>query len=332
MNGITEIKNSHSEALELDQRIKVYANMAWSSLMESAKCLKQMRDTRLYTELGFERFEDYTLGSLNIKERQAYTYIKAYEDLGERFLQSNASLGITKLSLLSAVPAPDREELVENNDIAGMTVEEVKQLVKENDQKGEQIELLTDERDSAKEECDRFADDLQKAENRITELEKELAAEQSKPTEVAVQPMSDEEIKKIKEEAAVKAQKDADKKIKSAQKELEDKFKKEKEEAEKQAKAEKEKALADYKQQLSETDSERAAAIERADRLEKQLKVSSNAETLKFQFFFEAVQTDFCKITASIENIKKSDAESAEKFRSAMVKYTDIMRNQLELL
>lgn len=251
---------------------------------------------------------------------------------GKTFLQSNASLGITKLSLLSAVPPTEREELVENNDIAGMTVEEVKQLVKENDQKGEQIELLTDERDSAKEECDRFANDLQKAENRITELEKELATEQSKPTEVAVQPMSDEEIKKIKEEAAVKAQKDADKKIKSAQKELEDKFKKEKEEAAKQAKAEKEKALADYKQQLSETDSERAAAIERADRLEKQLKVSSNAETLKFQFFFEAVQTDFGKITASIENIKKSDAESAEKFRSAMVKYTDIMRNQLELL
>lgn len=332
MNGITEIKNSHSEALELDQRIKVYANMAWSSLMESAKCLKQMRDTRLYTELGFERFEDYTLGSLNIKERQAYTYIKAYEDLGERFLQSNASLGITKLSLLSAVPAPDREELVENNDIAGMTVEEVKQLVRENDERGEQISMLTDERDSIKEERDGFAESLNGYEARIAELEKELAAEQSKPTEVAVQPMSDEEIKKIKEEAAAKAQKDADKKIKSTQKELEDKFKKEKEEAAKRARAEKEKALADYKQQLSETDSERAAAIERAERLEKQLKVSSNAETLKFQFFFEAVQSDFGKIVSSIEELKKSNAESAEKFRSAMVKYTDIMRNQLELL
>lgn len=327
MNEITEIQNGHAQALELDQRIKVYANMAWSSLMESAKCLKQMRDTKLYTELGYGRFEDYTLGSLNIKERQAYTYIKAYEDLGERFLQSNASLGITKLSLLSGVPAPDRDALIESNDIAGMTVEEVKQLVKENDQKGEQIELLTDERDSAKEERDEFADGLQKAENRIAELEKELAEAEARPVEVAVQPLSDEEVKKIKDEAAAKAQKEADKKLKTATKALEDKFKKENAETAEKAKAEKEKALADIKQQLSSIDAEKAAAIARAEKLEKQLKVSSNAETLTFQFYFEAVQTDFAKIEASIEKIQASDPESADRFREAMIKFLKIVQD-----
>ena len=328
----TEIKSDRTSAIELDQRIKVYANMAWSSLMESAKCLKQMRDSRLYTELGYERFEDYTLESLKIKERQAYTYIKAYEDLGERFLQSNANLGITKLSLLSDVPAIYRDELVESNDLAGMTVEEVKQLVKENDQRGEQISLLTDERDSAKEERDEFADDLQKAESRIAQLERELEEEQTRPVQAVVQPLSEEEIKRIRDEAAAEAESKAEQKLKAAQSTMEKQLKKESEEAEKRAKKEKEKALADYKRKLSELDREKADAIQRAERREKQLQVASTAKTLKIQFYFDSIQTDFGKACEIIEDMKKSDTESADKFRAAMVKYTDMMKEQLEAL
>ena len=126
-------------ATELDQQIKVYANMAWQNLVEACKCLKRMRDTKLYEALGYETFGDYTQESLGIKERQAYTYISTLEKNGELFLQSNASLGITKLALLSDIPPTERQDIVERNDIAGMSVKEVERLVSENNAKAEQI-------------------------------------------------------------------------------------------------------------------------------------------------------------------------------------------------
>lgn len=330
MNELTEIKDKQVEAQELDQLIKIHANMAWQNLMESARCLKQMRDTKLYLELGYESFGDYSQQSLNIKERQAYTYISAYENLGERFLQSNANLGITKLALLAAVPPLERDEVMRENDIAGMTVEQVKALVAENNNKGEQLEMLTDERDAIKSELEETEKTAAIYEERIAELEIELEKERTKPVEVAVREPDPEEIKKIRAEAEAAAKKSADKEIKAAKKQLEDKHKTELEEIAQESEKAKAEAVAEYKKQLSEIDAEKAEAVKRAESLEKQLAVASSAETVKFQFYFDALQQDVGKICESIRKLRNESAESAEKFRSAMIKYTDIIRNSLE--
>ena len=321
MNEIT--KTNKDKAYELNSRILAYANAAYSNLMESAKLLKEMRDTKLYAEMGYESFEDYTVAELGIHERQAYTYIKPYEELGERFLQSNANLGITKLALIAQLPSIDREEFVAENDLAGMTVEQVKQLVKENDQKGEQLNLLQDERDEALE-------DKLTAEQRIAELEKELADERSKPVPVAVSEPDPAEIQKIKDEAAAKAKKTADKEIKAAKKELEDKHKKELTAAAEKAKADTEKALAEYKQKLTDIDSEKAEAVKRAEQLEKQLAVSSSAETVKFKFYFDALDGDFKKITESLKKLFEENPDTAAKFKTACYSALDIMKNNLD--
>ena len=330
MNKLTETKDRQVEAQELDQLIKIHANMAWQNLMESARCLKQMRDTKLYLELGYESFGDYSQQSLNIKERQAYTYISAYENLGERFLQSNANLGITKLALLASVPPLERDEVMRENDIAGMTVEQVKALVAENNNKGEQLEMLTDERDAIKSELEETEKTAAIYEERIAELETELEKERTKPVEVAVREPDPEEIKKIRAEAEAAAKKCADKEIKAAKKQLEDKHKTELEEIAQESEKAKAEAVAEYKKQLSEIDAEKAEAVKRAESLEKQLAVASSAETVKFQFYFDALQQDVGKICESIRKLRNESAESAEKFRSAMIKYTDIIRNSLE--
>ena len=321
MNEIT--KTNKDKAYELNSRILACANAAYSSLMESAKLLKEMRDTKLYLEMGYENFEDYTVAELGIHERQAYTYIKPYEELGERFLQSNANLGITKLALIAQLPSVDREEFTENNDLAGMTVEQVKQLVKENDQKGEQLNLLQDERDEA-------IENKHTAEQRIAELEKELADERSKPVPVVVSEPDPAEIQKIKDEAAAKAKKTADKEIKAAKKELEDKHKKELTAASEKAKADTEKALAEYKQKLSEIDTAKADAVKRAEQLEKQLAVSSSAETVKFKFYFDALDGDFKKITESLKKQFEENPETAAKFKNACYGALDIMKKRLD--
>ena len=321
MNEIA--KTNKDKAYELNSRILACANAAYSSLMESAKLLKEMRDTKLYLEMGYESFEDYTVAELGIHERQAYTYIKPYEELGERFLQSNANLGITKLALIAQLPSIDREEFTENNDLAGMTVEQVKQLVKENDAKGEQLNILQDERNEALEDAD-------KAEKRIAELEKELEEERNKPVPVAVAEPDPAEIQKIKDKAAESAKKAADKKLRAAKKELEEKHKKEIAEAAEKAKADCDKAVAEYKQRLADIDGEKAEALERARQLEKQLAVSSSAETVKFKFYFDALDGDFKKIIESLKKQFEENPETAAKFKNACYGALDIMKKRLD--
>lgn len=328
MNEIT--KTNKDKAYELNSRILACANAAYASLMESAKLLKEMRDTKLYIEMGYEKFEDYTVAELGIHERQAYTYIKPYEELGERFLQSNANLGITKLALIAQLPSIDRDEFVENNNLAGMTVEQVKQLIKDNDAKGKQLDMFADERDTAKEERDEALQDAEKAKKRIAELEKELEAEKNKPVLAAVSEPDPTEIKKIKDEAMAKAKKTADKELKAVKKELEEKHKKELADAGEKAKADAQKAIEEYKKKLSDIDTEKSEAIKRAELLEKQMAVSSSAETIKFKFYFDALNADFKKIIESLKRIAEKDPEAGKKYKTACFSAIDIIRHTLE--
>ena len=320
-----ELTITKETALELDIKIKTYANAAWSNLVESCKCLKQMRDTKGYEALGYTTFGEYTEASLNIKERQAYTYISTLENQGERFLQLNANLGITKLALLNAVPVTDREELLENNDIARMSVSEVEALVKENNGKAEQIELLEDEKEELKSELDESKTALDARDAKIRELEQLLEAEKSKPTEVAVREPSPEEIEKIRQKTLKEAEKSFNKKAKAAEEDYKAKLAA----AEKDQKEKSDKILAEYKEKVAAADKATLEAVKRAEELEKQLQVSSSAETTRFTFYFDAVQEDLGKIIESINTLKAENSDTGNKYEDAIIKYLKMVLDNL---
>lgn len=310
------ISKEKNEALELHNKILINANMACSALVETCKCLKQMRDSKLYIELGYERFEDYTTKALNIKERQAYTYISAYENLGEQFLQSNAAVGITKLALLAGVPLTERQELAESNDLAGMSVKEVEELVKANDQKGEQINLLEDE--------------ITEKDERIRELVKELADERNKPTEVAVREPSEAEIDKIRQEILKQAEKDKADAIRQLKKELSEKSKKDIDSAVSAEAAKSSEKLQAAEKQVEELREAKAEADIKAKEFEKKLAVSTSPESVKFTFYFEALQGDYNKLIDSLKKIKAENPETAEKYIAAMIKFKAIVDNRIK--
>ncbi len=321
---------ARESALELDFQIKAYANEAWRNLVESCKCLKKMRDTKLYESLGYSSFGDYTFKSLNIKERQAYTYISALETHGEAFLQLNANLGITKLALLQQIPGVDREEFVAIHDLEGMTVEEVKKLVAENDQRGEQIELLSEQLEEEKSDKADYVKDLASAEAEINSLKEELEKERNKPVEVAVAEPSAELLEKIRDEEFQKATKAAEKNAKANEKALKDKFKADMDKAVADAKSEKEKELADYKSKIEAANRAVSEAAAKAEKLEKKLMVSSSESTTKFSFYFEALQSDYEKIISSLKLINEENKEAAKKYAAALNKYQEIVKESLK--
>ena len=298
----------YSAALALHQQIITNGTIAANALLEMCRCLKQMRDDKLYTALGYDDFGVYCEDKANIKSRQAYTYIKIYEELPPAFLQSNANLGVTKLELLTHVNPLDREEFMEQVDADELTVNELKaeieRLKVENCEKGEQLSLFEDKNK-----------ELEKAKTkesmRATDLEQQLKMLSEKPAEVAIREPDPEELDKLVQKALA-----------------EDKAK---------HKAE----ISKLKEKLTKSESEKAALQEQVDgaknasqekvkALEEKLKKAENnadAEQITMKFYLGELQKDLQQISAELEKI--TDEEKRKKFKGAVAHFLNLALEEM---
>ncbi len=318
------------DAIVTHQHICECYKTAAVSLMDMAKSLKRMRDEKLYTELGYESFGEYVENNsdYSFKERQAYTYISCYEKLGEAFLQSNANLGITKLELLTKLDTFDRAEIAEDTDLAGMTVDEVKQLIADKQALGEQLSMFkaekeaqadtADELKKAQAEIEQLKSRLEDAQEnydsesskdakRIFELQQELDELRNKPVEVAVQKPSKEEIDKIKETERKKLEK-------AKQKEIAE------------LKAEQEKQLAQLRQEHEQAlTAQREQASVREAELEKKIKSNNSDEAIvALKIIFEDTQKSVNAFLDKINDLQSDEDKvkfkaGAKKWLSAIV-------------
>lgn len=213
------------EVVFLNERIRANGQAAVNAVCAIGRDLRRMKIEGLYTHLGYESFEDYAEQEHSLKRRQAYQYISVYENLGEDFVQSNAQLGITKLALLTQVNTEDRAEIMNDNDLSGMTVNEVKELLNKVKQQGEQLSMfesqLSDKAEQERELESRSADikslqaqladmgdairetaaEKEEIEKKNAELEARIKELESRPLEVAV---PEPEIKEVVKEVIKK--------------------------------------------------------------------------------------------------------------------------------
>lgn len=184
-----------SDAVALHRRIMADISVMAQSLAQMCKDLKQMRDSQLYREMGYDSFEAYTENEVGIKRRQAYTYIQIAEKLPEDFVQSTAQLGVQKLALLATVTDDQREQLTESTDLESVTVRELKaqietlrasakkeseQNLREQEAQQEKISDLTRRLQERVEQVNSLSEQNADLEEQVRELE-------SRPIEVAVQ-------------------------------------------------------------------------------------------------------------------------------------------------
>lgn len=318
-SNMTEIQN---EAVELHLDIRKNGELAASALVEFAKGLKQMRDKRLYTELGFETFEEYVENAVGIRQRQAYNYIQVLENLGESVLQSNATLGITKLKILSELPRPEREEFLAENDIEGMSTREMKEAAAKLVQVEEQLTFVTSEnerlqRENAelKEECADSDNMIDEQDDEIIRLKKELKEAQERPVETAVREPSPEEIAEMTAKAVKDEQKRAAKELKAKVDQLTEEKKQAVSAAEEKAKKQLAELEEKYKAVIASTEQERADFAAKLADVEKSSKVTANPEVLKFSVYYETVQKNIEAMQAIIKGV---DAETGEKLKAAL--------------
>lgn len=188
----TAVTDKYTEAYNLNVRICVNAQMAQQNLYEVCKGLKEMRDGKLYKELGYNSFDDYTENEVGLSRFMAYKYA-AIADM--KNVESIQQIGVTKLALLAKLDEPQREEIQETVNVEEVSVKELKaEIDKLKDaQKGykeRQDKLLQKNKDLVKEledseACrDKLSADLDESRDTVSSLEKQIEELENKPVDV----------------------------------------------------------------------------------------------------------------------------------------------------
>jgi hypothetical protein len=137
---ILENPETHARAYYLRDDTKARLSVIEENYYAVCNNIKEIRDGKLYKELGYKSLEDCCRTEFGVKRAQAYKYISIAERLPEDFVQLTGQIGTEKLSLLAMLDEPTRETVIETVDVENATVKELKA----------QITALTAERDTAK--------------------------------------------------------------------------------------------------------------------------------------------------------------------------------------
>lgn len=189
---MNELSAEYIKAAELDRRIKTSAQLAQQSLYDMCMGFKEMRDSRLYKELGYSDFGDYCEKETGFSKMNVYRYISIAENLPQDFVTSRLQIGVKKLTLLSKLSEEERTQVTENTDLENTSVRELEEKVKQLKIKADRADILDHRLNDMNGICDRISKQRDKAELRIRQLEKEIKDLESRPIEVAVETDSKE--------------------------------------------------------------------------------------------------------------------------------------------
>lgn len=206
------LSDKKKQAIELNEQIIFKAQLAQKNLYDMCVMLKQMRDEKLYRELGHATFEEYCENEIGMSRYMAYKYTNALEI---KNVESIQHLGITKLSLLASLSESQQEEIQQNVNLEETSVRQLKaeiERLKEQSKKNErelseenhelncrcnslvaEMNQLKDDNDKIRSAKISMESDLlsAKSNNRslrhqLDDAEKKIADLESRPVEVAV--------------------------------------------------------------------------------------------------------------------------------------------------
>lgn len=217
---VTVLTEQRKNAIELNNKIIFNASMAQDYLWEMCRALKEMRDTRLYKELGYSNFEDYCENEVGMKRANAYRYITIVEHINPENVSPVRQIGVKKLALLATLSDEQQKEVTEKIDLENTTYRELKaecdrlkaankkaesslkslQTELDNEKKSnEELMSLRFDKERAEMQLKRTKEELEAANEKITDLE-------NRPVEVAIQedPKAKETIKQLENQLSEK--------------------------------------------------------------------------------------------------------------------------------
>lgn len=318
---------TYETALELHEAIMHSAQAAAILLMEMCRGLKKMRDTRLYESLGHSSFDDYCEKMAGIRARQAYSYIAVYERFGEARLAANASLGVTKLELISRLPFSEQDSVLEAAGLEGLSVAELRAMAEQYRTVGHQTDMFAAADAEAEPETEtETADAPGSVPEEVLEAVRREAREESAAETAALRAQLQEA------EAKHRAELEAEKARRRDEVEAAVKRRLKKESAEAAARAAEEarsraeeEAAEKYGAELDELRRAAAEASEISEGLRERLK-NADGQYATLKVYFAAIRENFVR---AAELIGTFDGGDREKYTAAFVKLLDALREEI---
>lgn len=190
----------YTKAVSLTRRIKANALAAQESLWEVCKDLMEVRNGKLYKELGYQNFDTYCKSEVGLTPQQGrkYAAIAELDQKGENGKSTFAfeTIGTEKLYLLARLDEPQREQIQQNVDVESVSVKELKYKIAELEKN--KAKLLSDlesacaDRDQERDWREELVTENGKQSDRISELIAQVDELEARPVEVVAKP--DEEI------------------------------------------------------------------------------------------------------------------------------------------
>nr|DAM83740.1 MAG TPA: Protein of unknown function (DUF3102) [Caudoviricetes sp.] len=186
------VTDDYVKAVNLNYHIKAAAQVAQQSLYEMCKGFKEMRDSKLYKEIGYRTFEEYCENEVGISRFMAYKYVSVAEI---KNVESIQQIGVTKLSILAKLDELQQAEIINKTDLENTSVRELEQQIRQI--RAEKDKAVAD-KSAAEAEASAAAQQaksLEKAKNALSQqiaaLEAEIKELENRPVEVAVEPAKD---------------------------------------------------------------------------------------------------------------------------------------------
>lgn len=193
------VSEQHKHAVALHQKIISSAELAQKNLWDMCMSLKEMRDGKLYKELGYSNFEDYCENEVGFNRKQAHKYISIIEKVKIENVHSSGRLGVTKLALLATVSEQEQAEIAEKVDLEETTVKQLKAEIDKLKTENAEIEklrrdntTLTTKLNEVNQESIRAARQREELADKLDDAREQIKALESRPVEVAVVDNSEE--------------------------------------------------------------------------------------------------------------------------------------------
>lgn len=308
--GAPERKLSISRGIAvITDEIIFYKQVGGQAVLEIGKRLIEAK-----AQLKHGEWLDWLRDRVEFSEASAQRFMRLAREYGNASLVTD--LGTSKALELLALPASEREQFVEENDVAAMTKEQLRQAIRERDEATvaaarERVRAETAEQSRAKMEQDMAAlknlhaaavETQREKEAALRKVEAELKDLRSRPVEVAVETWdaSSEQIK----EARAEGEKAAEAKVETELKRLREELKAAKEQTE------------TARGQLH-------LAREEAEKARKLAAASQDEGMVRFKLLFADAQGT---VNRMAEELEQAPEESRDKLRRAMLALADAIR------
>ena len=156
------VPDDYSRAVALTRSIIANAQAAQQSMWEVCKGLNEMKERKLYKEIGYSTFEDYCEQEIGITRRQGQKYA-AVASLDGKSTSDFEKIGIEKLYLLTKIDEEQREQIT---DVESVTVRELKAQIDALKHQNEQTEAALED---AEGRAQRWCDDAEEKRQKIEE-------------------------------------------------------------------------------------------------------------------------------------------------------------------